>query len=54
MSDSRDFEDRDGAQFPSERVVLIASTADDAQIIRNYLREVPWLEVCTDTEMRAA
>ncbi len=42
------------AEPADDRVVLIVGTADDARIIRDYLSEVPWLEVCTEVDKDAA
>ena len=46
--------DDDGEQPPHERVVLIANTPGDARIIRDYLRDVSWLEVSTEIDKSAA
>ncbi len=54
MNQSHDPGYGDGAESPGDRVVLIAGSADDARIIRDYLREVPWLDVCTEADMTAA
>ena len=54
MTDKQDSGHGDGVQLPEDRVVLIASTADDARIIRDYLGEVPWLEVRIKADKRAA
>ena len=54
MTRSQDSGHGDGVQLPEDRVVLIASTADDAQIIRDYLGEVPWLDVIIEADKHAA
>jgi hypothetical protein len=54
MTRSQDSGHGDGAHPADDRVVLIARSADDARIIRDYLRELPWLEVCTEADERAA
>ena len=48
------------AQMPGEPndsqelVVLTVESADDAQLIRRFLAEVPWLEVRIATKSHAA
>ncbi len=54
MSDSQESGHGDGAQASGDRVVLITSTSEEARIIRDYLGEVPWLEVRIEADKRAA
>ncbi len=44
----------DEVEPADDRVVLIVGTADDARIIRDYLSEVPWLQICTEADNSAA
>ncbi len=44
----------DEQEDPHETVVLTVESADDAQLIRKFLAEVPWLEVRTATKNHAA
>ena len=54
MTDSQDSGHDDEAQTSDDRVILITSTAEEARIIRDYLGEVPWLEVRIKADKRAA
>ena len=51
MSEARTPDEQDD---PHETVVLTVESADDAQLIRKFLAEVPWLEVRCGADKNAA